>query len=87
MKKYNRHFTLVEMLTVVAIIGILAGLIIPTVVISQKKGRVTQAKTDISILVFLRRCGRGRVTSACAAGFLFISSIFTYRLSGGFSSL
>ena len=48
MKKYNRHFTLVEMLTVVAIIGILAGLIIPTVVISQKKGRVTQAKTDIS---------------------------------------
>ena len=48
MKKHARHFTLVEMLTVVAIIGILAGLIIPTVVISQNKGRVTQAKTDIS---------------------------------------
>ena len=48
MKKRFRRFTLVEMLTVVAIIGILAGLIIPTVVIAQRRGRETQAKSDIS---------------------------------------
>lgn len=48
MKKTIRRFTLVEMLTVVAIIGILAGLIIPTVVIAQRRGRETQAKSDIS---------------------------------------
>lgn len=48
MKKTFRRFTLVEMLTVVAIIGILAGLIIPTVVIAQRRGRETQAKSDIS---------------------------------------
>lgn len=47
MKKRN-NFTLVEMLTVVAIIGILAGLVIPTVIIAKNRGQVTQAKTDIS---------------------------------------
>ena len=51
MKKYNRNFTLVEMLTVVAIIAILAGIIIPTVIIAQNRGRITQAKTDISSIM------------------------------------
>lgn len=51
MKKRIQHFTLVEMLTVVAIIGILAGLIIPTVVIAQRRGRETQAKSDISSIM------------------------------------
>ena len=51
MKKTIRRFTLVEMLTVVAIIGILAGLIIPTVIIAQNRGRETQAKTDISSIM------------------------------------
>ena len=36
------------MLGVVAIISILAALIIPTVIIAQNKGRITQAKSDIS---------------------------------------
>ena len=51
MKKTIRRFTLVEMLTVVAIIGILAGLIIPTVIIAQNRGRVTQAKSDIASII------------------------------------
>ena len=50
MKKRN-NFTLVEMLTVVAIIGILAGLVIPTVIIAKNRGQVTQAKTDISSIM------------------------------------
>lgn len=51
MKKQIKNFTLVEMLTVVAIISILAALVIPTVIIAQNKGRVTQAKSDISSIL------------------------------------
>ena len=51
MKKLSRRFTLVEMLTVVAIISILAALVIPTVIIVQNRGRVTQAKSDISSIM------------------------------------
>ena len=48
MKKTIRHFTLVEMLGVIAIIGILAGLIIPSVIIAKNRGQITQAKSDIT---------------------------------------
>ncbi len=51
MKKFIRRFTLVEMLTVIAIISILAGLVIPVVVIAQERGRETQAKSDITALM------------------------------------
>lgn len=51
MKTQSRRFTLVEMLTVVAIISILAALVIPTVIIAQNRGRVTQAKSDISSIM------------------------------------
>ena len=51
MHSFTRRFTLVEMLTVIAIISILAGLVIPVVVIAQAKGRETQAKSDISAIV------------------------------------
>ena len=39
------------MLTVVAIISILAALVIPTVIIAQNRGRVTQAKSDIACIM------------------------------------
>ncbi len=51
MQKRMHRFTLVEMLTVIAIISILAGLIIPVVVIAQERGRETQAKSDIAALM------------------------------------
>lgn len=51
MNRSYRRFTLVEMLTVIAIISILAGLVIPIVIISRQRGRETQAKSDVSALV------------------------------------
>ena len=51
MNKSFRRFTLVEMLTVIAIISILAGLVIPIVIISRQRGRETQAKSDIAAIV------------------------------------
>ena len=51
MTKRMHRFTLVEMLTVIAIISILAGLVIPVVVIAQERGRETQAKSDITALM------------------------------------
>ncbi len=47
----RKNFTLVEMLTVIAIISILAGLVIPVVIIAQERGRITQAQSDITSLL------------------------------------
>ena len=48
MKK--RVFTLVELLTVIAIISVLAGLAIPAVGIAKQKAKQTQARVDINSL-------------------------------------
>jgi general secretion pathway protein G len=46
-RKRNRAFTLVEMLLVVAIIGILAALVIPKMVGTSNTARITAAMADI----------------------------------------
>jgi prepilin-type N-terminal cleavage/methylation domain-containing protein len=46
----HRLFTLVELLTVIAVIAILAGIAIPVVVGMQSKGRETTARADMNAI-------------------------------------
>lgn len=50
MKRYA-NFTLMELLVVIGIIVLLAGLIMPAVMSAQQKGRITQAKADMSSIM------------------------------------
>ena len=47
----KRNFTLVELLVVVGIIAILAGLLTPAVIGAQQQGRITQAKSDMATIL------------------------------------
>lgn len=47
----RRLFTLVEMLVVIGIIGILAGIAIPVVLKMKDKGKETQARADINAIM------------------------------------
>lgn len=51
MKKNRHNFTLTEVLTVIAIIGILAAITTPVVIMSRDRGRVAQAQGDITAIV------------------------------------
>ena len=52
-KRYN--FTLVELLVVIGIIAILAGLVLGAVTIGQTRGRNTQAKSDMASIIMALR--------------------------------
>ena len=47
----KKSFTMVEMLVVIAVIGILAGILVPVLGNATKKARVTQARADINNLM------------------------------------
>lgn len=50
LKRLQKGFTIVELLIVIVVIGILAGLVITTFNGIQKKGRDTERETDIKAL-------------------------------------
>ena len=49
--KKRHNFTLVEMLTVIAIIAILAGIVTPTVIISRQRGLKSRAESEITSII------------------------------------
>ena len=80
MKKYNK-FTLVELLTVIGIIAILAGLVLGAVTLSQSSARKTQAKADMaSIILALRGVENtyGKIVKTTGSGSTSAATFDTY---------
>lgn len=83
MKRRN-SFTLTELLVVIAIIAILAGLLIPAVMLGQQKGRETQAKADMNtIMMALKGVENTYQQIAKRGGYMPTSTSETFITIGG----
>jgi prepilin-type N-terminal cleavage/methylation domain-containing protein/prepilin-type processing-associated H-X9-DG protein len=77
MRQINKAFTLVEMLVVIAIIGILATLLFPALARSREAGRCTRCLSN------LRQLQLASITAAGDGGYLPNSESFTYTEADG----
>ena len=83
----RRNFTLVELLVVVGIIAILAGLLTPAVIGAQQQGRITQARSDMATLSMAFKgldSTYGKMMQKTAAGYCLGSNTFTASGSGSY---